>query len=339
MLRALILRTSSTASVVANAMARSEEAQRAKAIALEPLEVGYEWRSAIGIHSVMPPPGSYSIVPTALQTLADVQVIPVRPTDQSINVRGGRRGFGVGWIAHVLPFQRSASVLSFLVPTAVHAVAERQDTAANPVESGLGTLIGTQFVPFQRWATAPPLKPEPASGPPTATQKLADLQSTPASAVSLWLGGVGLIVHALPFHRSARVPLAADWVEYQLPTAVQFVLATQETALRLVMSAVAWVATRKRVQRAPSQRSAKPGPESPPVGPPTAMQNRPDVQDTPVSALPLGALGCGWMVQPAPSHRSASIQPFPRVVLPTAMQDRTDVHDTAFSTLPVAGVG
>ena len=176
-------------------------------------------------------------MPTALQTLADVQVIPVSPPNHAINVRGGRRGFGVRWIAHPLPFQRSASVLSLLVPTAVHAVAERQDTANNTVESGLGTVIGIQCVPFQRSATAPaPAMPISAGrrSPPTATQTLADLQSTPLSAV---VPGAGWILHPTPFHRSARVPAAPERLEYHLPTAMQSVPATQLTALRFVMSA------------------------------------------------------------------------------------------------------
>lgn len=37
-------------------------------------------------------------------------------------------GFGVGWTVQVVPFQRSAMVAAWLLPTVTQAVADAQDT-------------------------------------------------------------------------------------------------------------------------------------------------------------------------------------------------------------------
>ena len=37
-------------------------------------------------------------------------------------------GFGVGWLVHVAPFQRSAMVAVWLLPTVTQAVTDTQDT-------------------------------------------------------------------------------------------------------------------------------------------------------------------------------------------------------------------
>jgi len=82
------------------------------------------------------------------------------------------------------------------------------------------------------------------------------------------------------------------------------------------------------------------------VGPPTAIQNRAERQDTPRSPLKRGNVGWRWLAQWAPSQRSISVQRFRELVLPTATQKLVEMHDTAFSmlptpltALPVAGVG
>ena len=47
---------------------------------------------------------------------------------------------GVGWTAHFLPFQRSASAPEVVLPTAVHAVAELHDTPfSEPLPAGSET--------------------------------------------------------------------------------------------------------------------------------------------------------------------------------------------------------
>src|SRR4051794_29091765 len=65
-------------------------------------------------------------------------------------------GSGVVWTDHVVPFQRSASVLvlpalSAHSPTAVHRSAERHDTPLNRAmvaPAGDGTSCTAQVVPF-----------------------------------------------------------------------------------------------------------------------------------------------------------------------------------------------
>ena len=69
----------------------------------------------------------------------------------------------VGWRDQVVPFQRSASVRELLpklstaeLPTAVHAVAEVQDTAAKALrggDAGLGVGWRDHVLPFQRSAS------------------------------------------------------------------------------------------------------------------------------------------------------------------------------------------
>jgi hypothetical protein len=91
-------------------------------------------------------------MPTAVQALADVHDTPfswliVAPA-----------GVGVGWTAHVLPFQRSTKPE---VPTAVQAVAEVHDTPnreAPPDSFGVGWI--THASPFQRSTNGPASRPE-----------------------------------------------------------------------------------------------------------------------------------------------------------------------------------
>src|SRR4029077_20431162 len=92
----------------------------------------------------------------------------------------------VGWIAQLLPFQRSASatptpapVVSY--PTAVHSVVDGQATPRRklPVApDGLGLHWIVQLVPPQRSASVT-VTPELLVYAPTAMQSLADGQATP----------------------------------------------------------------------------------------------------------------------------------------------------------------
>ncbi len=96
-------------------------------------------------------------------------------------------GIAPAWLGVVLidqldPFHASAKVTRaealMVDPTAVHAVAEGQDTALStpslaPV--GLGVVWTDQLVPFQTSARVP------LSATPTAVQALADGHDTPLS--------------------------------------------------------------------------------------------------------------------------------------------------------------
>ena len=84
-------------------------------------------------------------------------------------------GFGVAWIAQVVPFQRSAKVPEFEPPTAVHDDAEVHDTPLSPAPpcGGLGVAWIAQVVPFQCSAKVPEFEN------PTAVHDAAEVQATP----------------------------------------------------------------------------------------------------------------------------------------------------------------
>src|SRR5215472_17327164 len=93
------------------------------------------------------------------------------PLHRSARVTGAPRvmfwapaGFGVAWTCQVRQFHRSARVLARVwLPTAVHAVAEVQDTplrmASRP--AGAGLKVGTirQVWPSHRSASVPRYSP------------------------------------------------------------------------------------------------------------------------------------------------------------------------------------
>ena len=98
------------------------------------------------------------VPPTAMQDLADAQATLNRP------LAAAPAWLGVDWIAHLLPFQRSARVTGVLrpliePPTAVQAEAEMHDKAFRPVRwkanggmRGLGAGWRCHWVPSQRSA-------------------------------------------------------------------------------------------------------------------------------------------------------------------------------------------
>ena len=63
-------------------------------------------------------------------------------------------GLGVDWMAHLVPFHRSAKVPVFEAPTAVHAEDEVQETPNNvpPPEEGFGVDWMDHRVPVHRSA-------------------------------------------------------------------------------------------------------------------------------------------------------------------------------------------
>src|SRR5215475_5811564 len=93
-------------------------------------------------------------------------------------------GLGVACTCHLLPFHRSASVLTGVwFPTAVHAEAEVQATPLRAAlgPAGAGLKVGTirHLTPFHRSASVPSDSPVAGSNSlPTAMQDDRDVQAT-----------------------------------------------------------------------------------------------------------------------------------------------------------------
>ena len=105
-------------------------------------------RSATGLKSPSP---FLRYPPTAVQVECDEQSTPLRKTNC---VPGG---LGVGWLRHLCPFHRSASVPAFENPTAVHDLDEVQATPSRPAPpcDGLGVRWMRHLWPFHRSARVP----------------------------------------------------------------------------------------------------------------------------------------------------------------------------------------
>jgi len=170
-------------------------------------------------------------LPTAVHADADVQ-------DTPFSVAPPRRGFGVDWMVHRVPFHRSARVVALglkglAAPTAVHADADVQATPLRkPLPCrGLGVDWMVHRVPFHRSARVP------AFELPTAVHTDADVQDTPPRKPPPCRGlGVDWMVHRVPFHRSARVSwLALPGLD--TPTAVHADAEVQDTLIRVLTAA------------------------------------------------------------------------------------------------------
>src|SRR5215470_6661520 len=248
--------------------------------------------------------------PNALQTARAGQATPPRV------MFWAPAGLGVAWTCQVRPFHRSARVLARVwFPTAVHAVAEVQDTplrnALRP--AGAGLKVGTirQVWPSHRSASVPRYSPVAgSSSPPTARQDDRDGHETPVRVPPSAGLGVGWMVQVWPFHRCARVSEVPRRL-LVFPTAMQAERDTQDAAFRLLAAAPVGLGVCWMLHVLPFHRSASVAGDwlLPPFGPenPTARQPVAEVQATPISELitPPGRLGVGWIAQLAPSHRSA----------------------------------
>src|SRR5215472_8485855 len=140
-------------------------------------------------------------------------------------------GLGVGWTRHLVPFHRSARVVTGpALPTAVQADAEVQDTPwramPGPVRLSVGTI--RQALPFQASASVPTGLPELLKRMPTAMQADVAVQATLARVDAGPEGlGVAWMRHLVPFHCSARVLPAPEF-----PTAMQSEREVQDTSFR-----------------------------------------------------------------------------------------------------------
>ena len=176
-------------------------------------------------------PALSSRAPTATQDEADVHATPFRKPP------GDPEGLGVGWMAQLLPFHRSARVLPLGVktleaPTAVQADGAVQSTpnSASPL-ARLGVGWRRHVVPFHRRAS---VEKTPRVGPaaPTATHRLVAGQAIAFSWFSAAPTGLGTASRPqrVPFHRSPSVmgvPAPLPW-----PTAVQSEDVGQDTPPR-----------------------------------------------------------------------------------------------------------
>src|ERR1022692_2748846 len=111
---------------------------------------------------------------------------------------------GVGWTAHFLPFQRSASAPEVVLPTAVHAAAELHDTPfSEPLPTGSGTGRIVQALPFHPSASGVGISLPPTGVVPTAMHALAEVQDRLLSELRSVTGGVACTVHVVPFQVAA----------------------------------------------------------------------------------------------------------------------------------------
>jgi hypothetical protein len=254
---------------------------------------------------------------------------------------------GVGWMAQVVPFQRSTRVVvpefdvAFRFPAAVQPAGVVHDTAARtPPGGGLGVGWMVQFVPFHRSASVPMGLPALSVWAPTAVQNEGEVQDTPARKLPAAPVGVGTgrICHRVPSHRSATSPVGKPELSKDVPTAMQNVLAVQETPNRAVPGAPAGLGVGWMVQFVPFHCSARVAVGLPKlsVRAPTAVHAMADVHDTAAREPPPAGFGVCWMRQVVPSHRSAS-GPFADV--PVAVQAEAAVQDTPARTLDAAPVG
>jgi len=278
--------------------------------------------------------------PTAMQVDGPVQATP--PSRVAPWAPGG---FGVGWMRHAVPFQRSASVvpipeLSKETPVVVQAEGEVQDTgpmktACAPAGAGMGRIL--QAVPFHRSASG-----LGCPGPPMAMQNDPVRHDTPPKTLPCAPEGVGVgwTRQAVPFHRSARgTEMPARLVVW--PTAVHDEGDVHETMDNIPGGSVG---VGRMLHRVPFHRSAR----NPPmlVGlwvPPTAMHDLGEVQSTLNRALAAAParLGVDWMPHLVPFQCSPRVTGVLRLLieLPTAVQAEADLHDTASRKPPCAPAG
>jgi len=139
--------------------------------------------------------------PAAMQARGAVQDTEVR------KLCAAPRGLGVGWMAQVVPFHRSARVLPLAVPpTAMQAERDAHDTLFSaPPPGGLGMDWLRQVVPSHRCARVAMVR-DLVVVPPTATQAEGAVQATPFRLLDAAPGGFGAgwVRQVAPADRSTR---------------------------------------------------------------------------------------------------------------------------------------
>jgi len=157
-----------------------------------------------------------------MQASGDAQATLARTT------MGAPEGLGVGWMRHLNPFHRSASVLPPPVwPTAVQAEDEVHETPFRmPPLGGLGVARMRHRAPVRCSASVLPF-----AVAPTATHADLDVQNTLFRAPPPGGLGIGWMLQALPFHRSAKVCCKRSSPVVAAPTAMQSVREVQAVPL------------------------------------------------------------------------------------------------------------
>lgn len=235
------------------------------------------------------------------------------------------------------------------LPTAAQLVGTGHDTAnRESVEAGSwwGNAAIVHVVPSHCSNSSALLK-TPLSmmlEVPTATQLVAAPHDMPPKLVVALPAGLGLatIVHPLPSHCSINVVVALAVRLYDSPTAVQLVVATQVTALRVLKSALGMLGLMTIFQAPPSHCSMSDDLPLKTLRLPTAVQLDASVHHTPNSAssAPTSGLEVGTIVHVIPSQCSTREVAAELMVSesPTAVQLETLGHDTAASLLKGAAV-
>ena len=116
-------------------------------------------------------------------------------------------GFGVRWIDHRLPFQRSTSAPPLYAPTAVQAVVDTHDTSFSKLlYVGFGVSWIDHRLPFQCSASI-----VPPGEFPTAVHAVGDGHDTPASPMNVSPVGLGVswIDQLAPSQRSTMASVTA----------------------------------------------------------------------------------------------------------------------------------
>jgi hypothetical protein len=154
-------------------------------IALSPVEVAPDGIATLWLDHVLPSHLSTVVPPeTAVQASAAEQETRLSPAPEG--------GLVMVWIDHAVPFHTSAKgcvvpELSTYCPTAVHALADEQDTSLSTLllaPAIVGVDRVDHAVPCQRSATAS-CAPELSTYSPTAVHAIADVHETPFNAPPL----------------------------------------------------------------------------------------------------------------------------------------------------------
>jgi hypothetical protein len=169
------------------------------------LSPGADWTlHCVPSHRSTSSPGleSRDQLPTAVHAVGDVQLTAFSW------LGAAPLGFGVVWSVQLVPSQRSAIVAGGIVfmvlPTAVQALLDVQDTPARESSAGAGTVSAVQVLPFQCSAKADnnPLKGGKSGGftYPTAVHEVEEAQET---WVKMPPGAAVCTVQVAPSQRSA----------------------------------------------------------------------------------------------------------------------------------------
>jgi hypothetical protein len=276
--------------------------------------------------------------PTALQALAEAHDIPLR------EVKPSPAGSGMRWMAHLRPFQRSASGMAAMSPftedpTAMHFRADAHEIPVRVLSSDARPRMRwmAHRRPFQRSASG---IGEPLVISPTAMHFRADGHETPVSTLPSALAGMRArwMAHLRPFQRSASGTRVSASSMY--PTAVHALADVHDTPVSAPDLTPAGRRARRTVQAWPFQRSAS-GTSAPArlTDLPTATHFLAAAQDTPASescwtgAFVLGAISPAGAADTAAGNRTSAATAVSPIV-PAAIRRRASRGDSGGNPSP-----